>query len=139
MKIKLFENGKIPTYAHKSDACCDCYANVGSAPFIIKPMETKKIPLGFAIQLENEMEAVIRPRSGLSLKGILAHIGTIDSGYTGEVAAIITNLSGKNFTVTTGDKICQMKIQKANQHSFEEVDALEETDRGDNGFGSTGL
>ena len=97
------------------------------------------IPLGFAIELPEGYEAVIRPRSGLMRKGIDELIGTIDSDYRGEVMACLVNNTEGRVKIYNGDRICQMKIQVAEQFSFKVVDRLSETERGEGGFGSTGM
>lgn len=137
INIKLC-GGRFPEYKHATDACADCYTKADSL-FIVAPMETVKVPLGFCLELPEDYEAVIRPRSGLSSKGILVHIGTIDSGYRGEVMTTVTNLSDSPFKIEGETRICQLKIQKAEQFTFTEKAELSESDRGSDGFGSTGL
>jgi dUTP pyrophosphatase len=139
IKIKLFEGGVAPVYKYERASCLDCFAKLGSAPFRLKPLETKLIPLGFALQLPVDKEAEIRPRSGNSKNGILVHLGTIDSDYIGEVHCCVTNLSEKDICVKNGDRICQIKIQpRESEVEWELVNELEETERGTKGFGSTG-
>lgn len=138
IKIKLIEGGKAPVYKTKGAACADCYARLDK-PFVIASGTRELIPLGFALELPEEFEAVIRPRSGLSRSSIDVMIGTIDCDYRNEVMANVVNNSGKDFTVNNQDRICQLKIQKAKQFNFEIVDELTDTERGLNGFGSTGL
>ena len=144
--IKLIEGGKLPVYKTLGAACCDCYArldvkyaNENLDYVVLFPNERKMIPLGFAIELPEGYEAVIRPRSGLMRKGVDEMIGTIDSDYRGEVMACIVNNSDERIRIYNGDRICQMKIQVAEQFSFATVDTLSETERGDGGFGSTGI
>lgn len=136
VKIKLFENGKIPTRQTVGAACFDCYS---SEDMIIPNGERRKISLGFAIQLPYCFEAIIRPRSGFSLKGIDCAIGTIDEDYRSCVCAILINNSNKKFIVHNGDRICQMAIREVPKISFEQVDELSKTERGNGGFGSTGI
>lgn len=140
MNIKIVEikEGFIPVYKHNTDACADCKANIPGTMYI-KQGSTEKIPLGFAVEIPNGYEGIIKGRSGLSLKGIISALGTIDTGYTGEVCAIITNLSGSDFTVNPGDRICQFKVQKSEKITFEKVDQLAASERGSGGFGSTGI
>lgn len=146
IKIKLMEGGRKPQYKTNGAACCDCYARIEPSkdnPTVdyvtIFPGERALIPLGFAIELPEGYEAVIRPRSGLMKLGIDECIGTVDWDYRGEVSACLVNNSKERFKVFDGDRICQMKIQPARQFGFKIVDELSETERGGNGFGSTGI
>lgn len=140
IKIKVFEGGKLPVYKTKGASCADCYARLEGKDFIvIFPNERELIPLGFALELSEGYEAVIRPRSGMMSKGIDEAIGTIDSDYRGEVRACIINNTAQRIKIYNGDRICQMKIQESQQFSFKVVDELSETERGVGGFGSTGV
>lgn len=141
IKIKLIEGGKLPAYKTSGAACADCYARVDYAKngVIIPPGCRALIPLGFAIELPEGYEAVIRPRSGLTSKYIDEAIGTIDCDYRGEVKGCIINNTGSEIKINNQDRICQMKIQEAKQFEFEQVEELSETERGENGFGSTGV
>ena len=140
IKIKVFEGGKLPVYKTKGASCADCYARLEGKDFIvIFPNERELIPLGFALELPEGYEAVIRPRSGMMSKGIDEAIGTIDSDYRGEVRACIINNTTQRIKIYNGDRICQMKIQESQQFSFKVVDELSETERGVGGFGSTGV
>jgi dUTP pyrophosphatase len=104
------------------------------------PGETKKIRLGFILELPKGYEAQIRPRSGLSLKGVQVQLGTIDSNYRGEVNAIVHYADSMGyFEVHKGTRIAQMKIEKVEPVTFVEVAELSETNRGGNGFGSSGM
>ena len=107
VKIKLIENAKSPEYKSDGASCMDCYAN---KDMVIKPNSIDLVPLGFALSLDKDYEAQIRPRSGLSRKGINCLLGTIDSDYRGEVSAIIHNNTNDNFIINQGDRICQMFI-----------------------------
>ena len=136
LKIKLCENGVLPTYAHIGDACCDWYAAEG---LTIAIGQIAKVKLGFCLELPAGYEAQIRPRSGLSSKGVIAILGTIDSNYRGEVCAIIQNNSFDDFEIKFGDRICQMKIERVEPVVFDKVEELSETNRNDKGFGSSGI
>lgn len=136
VKIKLCDNGVLPTYAHIGDACCDCYA---AEDLTIAYGEIAKVKLGFCLELPSGYEAQIRPRSGLSSKGVIAILGTIDSNYRGEVCAIIQNNSFDDFEIKFGDRICQMKIERVDPIVFFQVEELSETNRNDKGFGSSGV
>ena len=136
VKIKLCENGVLPTYAHIGVACSDCYEAEG---LTIAYGQIATVKLGFCLELPEGYEAQIRPRSGLSSKGVIAIIGTIDSNYRGEVCAIIQNNSFDDFEIKFGDRICQMKIERVDPIVFEQVEELSETNRNDKGFGSSGI
>jgi dUTP pyrophosphatase len=96
-----------------------------------------KVALGIAIQLPPGFEAQIRPRSSLSAMGIVCAFGTIDQGYTGELAAVLYNLSGTEVTIEAGQRICQLVIAPVARASFVEAETFDATDRGENGWGST--
>lgn len=135
VKIKLINGGKMPAYKRIGDACLDCYSN---EDVFIPLLCRKVIGLGFAMELPQGFEGVIRPRSGMSTNGIDEVIGTIDSNYRGEVKAIIINNSTENITIKKGDRICQLAIRKTEEISFIPVEELNESNRGANGFGSSG-
>jgi dUTP pyrophosphatase len=108
---------------------------------VLIPGETKLIPTGFAIALPPGYEAQVRPRSGLAIKygiGILNSPGTIDADYRGEVKIILTNFGKENFVVRRGDRIAQLVIARHERAVWEEKESLEETERGEGGFGHTG-
>ena len=139
INIVEIRKGHIPEYKHLTDACCDLRASVES-PVVIPPKDIVTIPLGFAIELPFGYQGKIKPRSGLAKREKVFTInGTVDEGYTGEVCAIMCNLSDKPYTVHDGDRICQMEICEYQQFDFNVVSKLAETERGSNGFGSTGL
>ncbi len=136
VKIKLMDDGKLPSYQHDGDACLDCY----SAEDLYIPAGSRTlVKLGFALELPKMYEAVIRPRSGLSKNEIDCVIGTIDSNYRGEVSANIINNSDSVLKISFGDRICQMAIRKVPEFELIEVEELTETERGTNGFGSSGV
>lgn len=137
-RIRLVPNGITPVYKTDDASCADCWARVNEQ-VIIGVGKREKIPLGFALELPIGYEAVIRGRSGLSAKGIDVAIGTIDADYRGEVMAVVINNSTDDFVVSPNDRICQIKIQKAEQFEFEVVEELSETKRGEGGFGHTGV
>ena len=108
---------------------------------LIPPGETVLVPSGFRMELPQGYEAQVRPRSGLALKhrvGILNAPGTIDSDYRGEVKVILTNFGSEAFTVCAGDRIAQLIISKYERIEWDEVASVNETTRGEGGFGSTG-
>ena len=143
VKIKQLENAEgleMPHYTTDQSAGLDLPAAIDN-DVVIKAGETKIIPTGIAIALPAGCEAQIRPRSGLAAKHnitVLNSPGTIDADYRGEVKAILINHSKEDFTITRGMRIAQMVIAKYEHVKFDEVQLLEETERGTGGFGSTG-
>ena len=138
VKIKLIAGGTLPSYKRDGDACLDCCARL-DGDLTISPKTRRLVNLGFVLELPVGWEAVIRPRSGLTSIEIDNGIGTIDSNYRGEVKACVINAGNEYFTISNGDRICQMAVRRAPKVKFIEVDELSETNRGDNGFGSTGV
>lgn len=139
VKIKILDGGKIPEYKRKGDACLDCYARI-ACKFVTIPTGTRAlIPLGFMLELPADYEAVVRPRSGLTSDYIDIAIGTCDENYRGELMANVINNSGEDFVISNGDRICQLAIRPAPKVNFEVVDKLSETNRGNSGFGSSGI
>lgn len=134
---KLHEDAVIPFKAHKSDAGFDLFAVKDT---IIWPFGKKKVETGIAIELPPGYELQVRPRSGLSLKtNTLVIFGTVDSGYRGEIGIIMTNIGNREFYVNKGDKIAQAVIQKIPDIELVEADELDDGERQESGFGSTGV
>lgn len=139
IKIKKINNGKLPEYKTTGASGADCYARIGNA-VVIKAKKTETIPLGFAVEIPAGYEMQIRPRSGLARKdGVKAVLGTVDSDYRGEVCAIIFNDSEKDFEVKDGDRIAQAVIAPVIKANWNVVESLGDTERGEGGFGSTGV
>ena len=144
LKIKKTYDAKdlpLPKYMSKGAAGIDLYAKVDE-DVVIKPGEIKLIGTGIMIQLPEGYEAQIRPRSGLALNNgitMLNSPGTIDSDYRGEIKLILINFGKIDFIVKRGLRIAQMIINKVEIPEIIEVDELDETLRGKNGFGHTGL
>ena len=136
IKIKQIENGILPIYKREGDVCMDCFAR---KQVLVMAGKRSTVPLGFALELPAGYEAVIRPRSGLSKDGIDEVIGTIDTNYRGEVMACIINNSEKDFQIEAGDRICQLAVREVPQVTLQLVSQLSETERGENGFGSSGM
>lgn len=136
MKIKLIkfrDNLIMPIRAHYNDAGIDCFALEN---FTIEPNKTVLVPLGFGLEIPDGYMATIRPRSSFNVKGIITQIGTIDSGYRGEIKAVFLNpWNDKCYEFKKGDKICQIVIE---QVILAEPTLELENNRGTNGFGSTG-
>lgn len=134
-------NNSLPQYTTPSSAGMDVRANL-SEPIVLRPTERKLIPTGLFIALPEGYEAQIRPRSGLALKHgitVLNSPGTIDADYRGEIGVILANMSLEPFTINPGERICQMVITNYSQVSWESVEILNSTERGEGGFGHTGV
>lgn len=144
LQIKRLENAKdlpLPKFMTEGSCGMDLYANV-EGEVVVNPMEIKLIPTGISISLPIGYEAQIRPRSGLALKNGIALVnspGTIDSDYRGEIGVILINLGKEPFIIRRGDRIAQMVINKVVIPEIIESENLDETIRGKDGFGSTGL
>ena len=136
VKIKKINDGKIPEYKTNGSAGADCYSRI---MWQVHPKEIIRIPLGFAVEIPEGYEMQIRPRSGLTSRGIFSQLGTIDSDYRGEVNAVITNNSNEDFMIEKYSRICQIVLVPIEKAEFETVDNLSNTERGSNGFGSTGI
>ena len=118
----------------------DLRANI-DAPIVLKSLERTLVATGLFIELPVGYEAQIRPRSGLAFKNgltVLNSPGTIDADYRGEIKVILVNLSKEDFTINDGERVAQMVIAKHEQAEWQEVQVLEESGRGEGGFGSTG-
>ena len=142
MKIKIINKSKhqLPEYSTPHSAGLDLRANIDES-IILAPLERKLIPTGLFIELPVGYEAQIRPRSGLALKNgitVLNSPGTIDADYRGEICVILINLSNEKFEIKDNERICQMVIAKHEKAELIEVDILNESERGDGGFGHTG-
>ena len=143
IKIKIVNKGNqpLPEYATPQSAGVDLRANIDE-PVELKPLSRALIPTGLHIALPEGYEAQIRPRSGLAIKkGItcLNTPGTIDADYRGDIGVILINLSAETFIVNPGERIAQMIINKFEKIEFELVNELDETERGEGGFGHTGV
>ncbi|MFY0696270.1 MAG: dUTP diphosphatase [Balneola sp.] len=131
----------LPEYESKSAAGMDIRAAL-ETPVTLKPGERTLIPTGLQMSIPNGFEAQIRPRSGLAIRNgitMLNSPGTIDADYRGEVKVIAINHGNEDFTVEHGDRIAQMVIAPVTQFPVKEVNDLSSTDRGEGGFGSTGV
>ena len=134
---KLHPEAIIPSYAHEDDAGMDFYA---SEKVTLKPGERKIISTGISMAIPKGYVGLIWDKSGISAKnGVTTLAGVIDSIYRGEVKIVMFNTSSEAYTFEKGKKVAQMLIQSIEQKKIIEVDELEETSRGELGFGSTGL
>ena len=143
VQIKVVNKGNqpLPKYQTSQSAGMDLRANI-DAPVLLKPLDRKLIPTGLHIALPEGYEAQIRPRSGLAIKNGITCIntpGTIDPDFRGDVGVILVNLSNEDFVVKPGERIAQMVINKFEQAEFELVEELDETERGEGGYGHTGI
>jgi len=142
LQVKIINQSAntLPEYATKGSSGMDIRAFLNEA-IQLKPLQRELIPTGLFIELPVGYEAQIRPRSGLAIKqGItcLNSPGTIDADYRGEIKVILINLSNEDVTIHSGDRIAQMVIQKTEQINWLPVEIINETKRGDGGFGHTG-
>lgn len=143
MKIKIVNRSKhtLPEYATVHAAGMDLRADTAEK-IVLKPLERKLIPTGLYIELPVGYEAQVRPRSGLALKKgitVLNSPGTIDADYRGEIGVILINLSSEDFVIENGERIAQMVISAHERAVWEEVETLSPSDRGEGGFGHTGV
>jgi dUTP pyrophosphatase len=143
MKVKVINKSRhsLPHYATSKSAGMDLKANIG-LPMVIPSTAAVLVPTGIYMQLPDEYEAQIRPRSGLALKHgitVLNSPGTIDSDYIGEIKVLLMNHSGQDFIINDGDRIAQMIIAKYRKIEWIESEILEDTERGAGGFMSTGI
>jgi len=143
MKIKIINksNHNLPHYETMASAGMDLRANL-TEERKLKPLERSIVGTGLFIELPIGTEAQVRPRSGLAAKRgvtVLNAPGTIDADYRGEIGVILVNLSNEDFTIRNGERIAQLVIAKHERAEWDEVSELSSTDRGEGGFGSTGV
>ena len=143
MKINIINksNNELPDYATIASAGMDLRAYIEHS-FVLKPMERKLVPTGLFIELPIGYEAQIRPRSGMAFKNgvtVLNSPGTIDADYRGEIKVLLINSSNSDFIVHTGERISQLVIAKHERVEWELTKELNQTDRGEGGFGHTGV
>ena len=143
IEIKVVNTGQqpLPAYATTGSAGMDLRANIPE-PIVLQPLQRCLIPTGLRIALPVGYEAQIRPRSGLALKHgitVLNSPGTIDADYRGEVGVLLCNLSDTPFTVNAGERIAQMVVARHEQVVLVATDTLDATERGEGGYGHTGI
>jgi len=140
VKIVNKSSNELPEYSTLHAAGMDLRANLDKE-VIMEPLERRLIPTGLFIELPIGYEAQVRPRSGLALKRgitVLNSPGTIDADYRGEVMVILINLSSEKFVIQHGERIAQMIVAAHETVNWEKVDVLDDTTRGEGGFGHTG-
>ncbi len=134
---KLNQEATLPRYAKEHDAGMDLFSN---ETLSLQPNERKLISTGISMAIPKGYVGLIWDKSGLASKhGLKTMAGVIDSGYRGEIKILVHNLSNKPYTIESGNKVAQMLIQPVEQKQLLEVSELDETNRGEGGFGSTGL
>lgn len=143
VKVKVVNKGQqpLPAYATQQSAGMDLRADI-ETPITLHPMERRLVPTGLHIALPTGFEAQVRPRSGLALKHgitVLNSPGTIDADYRGELMVLLVNLSGEDFVISKGERIAQMVVARHETVEWEPVDVLDETERGEGGYGHTGV
>lgn len=137
ISIKIRKDLFLPEYKTQDSAGCDL-VNIEGAKLLL-PLDRAFIHTGVYIQLPEGYEAQVRGRSGLNKNhGIVVPTGTIDADYRGEIGVVVYNLSRESYVIQPGERVAQLVISPVIQADWQEVDYLEETDRGENGFGSTG-
>ena len=142
MKVEVINKSRfpLPAYATEMSAGLDLKADIDE-PVILSPLQRAMVPTGIYLALPEGTEAQVRPRSGLAAKygiSVLNAPGTIDADYRGEVKVILVNLSNETFTVNPGERIAQLVLARYERVEWSEVESLDETARGEGGFGSTG-
>ena len=142
MKVQIINKSKhdLPKYATEMSAGMDLRANLDE-PILLKPLQRCLVPTGLYIALPEGYEAQVRPRSGLAIKKgitVLNSPGTVDADYRGEVCVVLVNLSNEEFLIEDGERIAQMVVARHEHVGWQEVEVLDETVRGDGGFGHTG-
>ena len=142
MKVAIINksNNALPSYETAASAGLDIRAFI-EEKLTLSPGERKLIKTGLFLEIPEGYEAQVRPRSGLALKNgitVLNSPGTIDADYRGEIGVILINHSSENFEINSGDRIAQLIFAKVEQAVWFETESLNETERGEGGFGSTG-
>jgi len=133
---KIHPAAKLPVYGHPGDAGMDLFACVDKT---LAPGELFPVPTGIQMAIPRGYVGLIWDKSGVSLKGVHRLAGVVDAGYRGEVQVVMINLGGAPYEIKAGMKIAQMLIQPVSSVEIRESDTLDDTSRGEGGFGSTGL
>jgi dUTP pyrophosphatase len=136
LKVKrIHKDAKLPSYGHVGDAGLDLFSVMGC---VLKGGEARAISTGIQVALPEGYVGLIWDKSGISLKNVHRLAGVVDSGYRGEIKVVLTNLNTEAFSIEKGMKIAQMLIQPIVRVKVVDCEVLDETSRGENGFGSTG-
>lgn len=143
VKVKIINLSRhdMPRYSTPLAAGMDVRANLES-PVTLAPLQRAIIPTGLRIELPAGYECQLRPRSGLAIKHGITLVntpGTVDADYRGEIGVILINLSAEPFVINDGERICQMVVTQHSQVEWDTVEQLNDTDRGEGGFGHTGV
>lgn len=132
---RINKDARLPRYGHPGDAGLDLFSVVEA---VLKPGEAFAVPTGIQTAIPSGFVGLIWDKSGISLSGVHRLAGVVDAGYRGEIKVVMINLSESDFVVSKGMKIAQMLIQPVVGVTVNETDDLDDTDRGEGGFGSTG-
>lgn len=136
VKFKKLTDTAVPfKYSREGDACMDMYANMDVSVY---PRKTVIVKTGIAVEIPEGFEGIVRGRSGLAAQGISVHTGTIDETYRGDVGVIVTNSSMQIFGIHKGDRIAQFTVKPVCRVHLTEVEELSKTERGEQGYGSSG-
>lgn len=143
MTVKIINksDNNLPAYETSSSAGMDLRAYLPEGPITLKPMQRTLVPTGLFMEIPEDYEGQVRPRSGLAIKHgitVLNTPGTIDADYRGEVKIILVNLSDTDFVINSGERVAQIVFAKCEQMEVVNVETLSETERGEGGFGHTG-
>ena len=142
-KIKVVsKSGFMPEYATEGSAAADLRAYLPDGPVTLMPGERRLVPTGLFVELPPGIEAQVRARSGLSIKhgiGLVNGVGTVDSDYRGEWNVPVINWGNESYTINNGDRIAQVVFSQYIREEFEPAESIDETKRGDGGFGHTGI
>lgn len=137
LKVKrIHQDAKLPSYGHSGDAGMDLFS---AEEVVLTKGQAVPVPTGIQVAIPEGHVGLVWDKSGISLKGVHRLAGVIDSGYRGEIKVVMINLGEESFVVNKGMKIAQMLIQPVHHVDIEESDDLDDTSRGEKGFGSTGL
>ena len=137
MRIKLLDQNCMPVKKHPTDAGWDLKARLAE-PLIIEPATVVQVPAGLCVEIPDGYVGDIRPRSGLTKKGIVAQYGTVDAPYRGEILVNIANIGREAYELLPYERMAQLVILPVFLESLEISDTLSDTERGDKGFGSSG-
>ncbi len=137
LRVKRINNqARLPLYQHKGDAGLDLFSCID---LVLGPGEVKPISTGIKVAIPEGYVGLVWDKSGISLKGVHRLAGVIDAGYRGEVQVVMANLGREPFVITAGMKIAQLLVQPVETVAVTEVEELDDTSRGEKGFGSTGM